>query len=596
MKSIIASAVRDAVVAWLLPETRTSLENPSTPLSYPAEWLLDIFNGGRTDSGIRVSEMTALQVSTVFACVNLISSAIGFLPLHIFEWVEAKDRRRGKRVAYDHDAYDLLRYEPNRDMTAFTFRKTLQAHALLWGNCYAEIQRNESNRIVALWPRNPARTRPFRVGQPTRVPPFNELVPTGGMVYKTTEGMDEMTDVDAEFHPASERTIAADDMVHIKGMTLDGQVAQSTIQLSRQAVGLSLATEKYGAKYFGNGARPGGVITHPGTLDGKARETLKRSWAEAQGGENAHRVAVLESGMKFEPVSGENEGAQFLQTREFQRAELCAVFQVPPHMIGDTGKQNRANTEQIGLEFVTFALGPWLEAWQQEIKRKLFPTMGRNAGRYFPKFETRQLTMPDADSRRNFYASMRQWGWGSANDVREYEDLNPVDNPAADAFWMPVNMQVMGEEQPSDIAPGDDAPPNGTDAGAGNGSDPGATEKTGKRLVRLYSRIFRDAMGRILQRKTADLAVFQRTFGPIFMSIAEGLGADLLGFDPAGFENSRFATDYVAGMAHRLATWRTANGDLAKMAEQELTRAVQAIAIEVFRAHATERAKELVEV
>lgn len=567
MKSILADFVRSKVAAWLLPETRSSLENPSTPLSYPAEWLLDIFNGGRTDSGLRVSEMTALQVSTVFACVQLIASAIGFLPFHVFEWVEAKDRRRGKRIAYDHDIYDLLRYEPNPEMTALTFRKCMQSHALLWGNCYAEVQRDQGNRAVALWPRNPARTRPYRVGEPTRVPPFDERVPAGTLIYKTTEGQEEMTDVEADYQPAAERIVAADDMLHIPGLALDGRLGQSTVQLARQAVGLALATEKYGAKYFGNGARPSGVLTHPGALEGKAHKTLLDSWAQAQGGENAHKIAILENGMKFEPLSAENEGAQFLQTREFQRGEVCSVFAVPPHMIGDTGKQNRANTEQIGLEFVTFTLGPWLESWQQEIKRKLFPTVGRNAGRYFPKFETRQLTMPDADARRNFYASMRQWGWGSANDVREYEDLNPIQDPAADAFWMPVNMQVAGYETPGDIAPGEDEPPPDSQPAdtAGEGD-----KETNARLMRLYGRLFRDAMTRLLGRSRLDSEAFRRAFGPIFASIAEAFGAE-------DFDDAPFAAEYFAGMATRLDTWRTANGNFDDVVARELAAALRAI-------------------
>src|ERR1700722_1181173 len=148
----------------LISETRTSLENPSTPLSFPAEWLLDIFNGGRTDSGIRVSEMTALQVATVLACVNIISNGIAGLPLKVFE-VLIRGGRTGKRVAEGHNLYEILHHEPNEEMTSFTWRKTQQAHALLWGNCYSEIERNGKNEIVALWPRNPARTRPVRITQ-----------------------------------------------------------------------------------------------------------------------------------------------------------------------------------------------------------------------------------------------------------------------------------------------------------------------------------------------------------------------------------------------------------------------------------------------
>jgi HK97 family phage portal protein len=558
MKSTFAQ-----LVAWLLPsESRSSLENPSTPLSYPAEWVLDIFNGGRPDSGIRVSEMTALQVSTVFACVQLISSAIGFLPLHVFEWIEHPDRRPGKQVAYDHDIYDLPRWEPNPEMTAFTFRKTLQCHALLWGNLYAEVQRNQSNAIVALWPRNPARTRPRRLTQAMCVGQFNEPQPPGTLVYETAEGQEEITDLEAASPASTPRLIAAEDMIHVPGLALDGRLGQSTIWLTRQAIGLALATEKYGAKYFGNGARPGGVVTHPGKLTPQARENLKRSWTEAQGGENAHKTALLEEGMKFEAASTENDKAQFLETRRFQKAEICSIFRVPPHMVRDTDKQYRANTEQIGLEFVNLTLWPWLEAWTQELKRRLFPKIGRTAGRYFPKFETRQLTMPDAESRRNFYATIKQCGVGSTNDIREMEDWNPIDDPHADALWMPVNMQEMGQETTGEVVPGPEQEPEGGD---GKGTEQNS------RLIRVYFRIFRDAMRRVLARRRPDLETFRRDFGPILAAIADAFGYS------GGFGNSPAADEYLSSMSRHSEEWRSANGHLDEIVERELAGAVRAV-------------------
>jgi HK97 family phage portal protein len=554
MSSLIVSKLRDTVRTWLL-ETRSSLENPQTPLSYPAEWLLDAFNGGRTDSGVRVSEMTSLQVSTVFACVQLIASTIGSLPLHVFELVIAKDKRTGKRIAPDHQAYELLRWQPNPEMTAFTFRKCLQAHALLWGNCYAEIQRDAANRPVGLWPRNPARTRPYRSA--------------GELVYRTTEGMDEQTDVAGAPPNAPERTIDADDMLHLPGLTLDGRLGQSVIHLARQAIGLSLATEKYGAKYFGNGARPGGVLTHPGKLKGEARENLKKSWMEAQGGENAHRVAVLEEGMKFEASASENEAAQFLETRQFQKSEICSIFSVPPHMIGETDKTNRANTEQIALEFLTFTIGPWIESWEQEARRKLFPGVGRSAGKFFPKFEIRRLMMPDAESRRNFYASGKQWGYLSTNDIHEFEDLNPVDDPAADAYWMPVNMQEMGKppkpQPPADESQAQDLPEEQNDL----------ADRLADHLLTSYRRLFRDAVGRTLGRPFANRTqdAFRRTFEPLLAAIADGIStARSESFD-------RFLVGYLDILQSRAAGWIAE--EIETTTDSELRRAIKAITTEL---------------
>lgn len=551
---------------------RSSLENPQTPLSYPAEWLLDIFNGGRTDSGIRVSEMTALQVTTVLACVHLVSGAMGFLDLRVYERQIASDKRVSKRVAYEHDLFDLLHYEPNDEMSAFTFRRTLQAHALLWGNLYAEIQRDSGNRAVAIWPRNPARTRPYRLGQSLVI--AGEKIAAGSLVYKTTEGMDEVSTPDGEVTPNTpERVIPKEDMVHIPGLALDGRLGQSTVQLARQALGLALATEKFGAKFFGNGARSYGVLQHPAALSAKALNELRKSIQEAYGGENVQRPMILEEGMTWKETSTKPNEGQFLETRMFQVSEICRVFGVPPHMVAETEKTNRANTEQVGLEFVTFALSPWLKAWEQELKRKLFPRVGRNANRYFAMFDTRPLTMPDAEARRNFYNSGKQWGWLSSNDVREMEHLNPIEDASGDGYWMPINMQDMESaysepaQGPGPADPAEEANPN--------------DDKVAKRFIRAYFRLFRDAFGRVLARPDVDPAFFERAFMPVLETISEAMSHAWGAEEP--IDTGDFLRDYAGAMRLRIGEWRQANGDADKVAERELVRAVRAIWIDVQR-------------
>jgi HK97 family phage portal protein len=562
-----------------IAEQRSSLENPSTPLSFPAEWLLDILNGGRTDSGIRVSEMTALQVSTVFACIQIVSKSLACLPLNVYERIAAKDKRMAKRLAWEHDLFDMLRKEPNDEMSAMTFRKTLQAHALLWGNGYAEIQRDAGNRIVAIWPRNPARTRPVR--STTDIKLAGGVVKKGRLFYRTIDGMDELTGTDdPQDRPVPERGILADDMIHVPGLALDGRLGQSVVQLSRQVVGLALAAEKFGAKLFANNAKPGGILTHPGKLNDKARETLKRSWLEAQGGENAFRTAVLEEGITWKDSSIKPNEGQFLETRDFQRSEICSIFGVPPHMIGDTGKSNRANTEQLGLEFVTFCIQPWATAWEQEYDRKLFPSVGRTANKFFIMHDTRQLTMPDAESRRNFYSSGKQWGFLSTNDIRELEHMNPIDDPSADAYWIPINMEDAAKA---------DAEPTPAPAAQGKEGD----DKLGQRFTRAYFRLFRDAFGRILSRSNADSDAFRRAFLPVFLTIGEQLHR--IAADEAHLEATTsddltgFLAEYVEVMRARADGWKSEDPDAA--AERELLRAVKAIAVEVYQAVGTQRAK-----
>lgn len=425
-------------------EKRSSLENPQTPLSFPAEWLLDIFNGGRTDSGIRVSEMTALQVSTVLACVNIISNGIAGLPLNVYERT-VKNNRLGKTLSFDHGLFDLLHNEPNEEMTSFSWRKVLQVHALLWGNGYCEIERNNANEVIGLWPRNPARTRPVRITAPMTIE--GTRYPTGTMVYETTEtvGDSQMGHEDSlDNKTGLKRLVLCEDMLHIPGLSLDGRMGQSTVWLARQTIGLALATEKYGAKFFGNSARPAGVLELPGTLEPKAIENLRRSWAEAHGGENGWKTAVLESGVKFQKIAATPEEGQYLQTRNYVRTEIATIYNVPPHMVGETEK-SKSNVEQSSIEFVLYCLGPWITSWEQELRRKLMPKMGRSSGKYFAKFDVRRLLYPDAASRSKFYATGRQWGFLNGNDIRELEDMDPIAGPAGAAYWMPVNMMDAGD-------------------------------------------------------------------------------------------------------------------------------------------------------
>lgn len=424
-------------------EFRTSLENPQTPLSYPAEWLLDIFNGGRTDSGIRVSEMTALQVGTVLACINIVSNAFASLPLQVLEKFQFKERQAHKR-ATSHNLYDVLHLNPNPEMTSFSWRKTMLCHALLWGNSYTEIERDKgSARIVGLWPRNPARTRAIRLLKPMEFE--GDLLPAGTLMYETSESLmgsePSATEDSRDVQIGRRRLVLAEDMIHIVGLSLDGRVGQSTVWLARQIIGLALATEKYGAKFFGNGARPAGILKLPNKLEEKAMENLRRSWAEAHGGENQFKVAVLEQGLDFVKIAATPNEGQMLETRAYQRQEICAIFGVPSEMIVQDKGVGKSNAEQNGIRLVSYCLNPWIVAVTQELERKLFPTVGRSANRFVPHFDTRQLLYPDADARGKYYASGMQWSYMCANDIRDFEGLNPIEDGSGELFRCQVNMQ-----------------------------------------------------------------------------------------------------------------------------------------------------------
>ncbi len=599
----------------LISETRTSLENPQTPLSFPAEWLLDIFNGGRTDSGIRVSEMTALQVTAVYACCEIKGGAIGALDLKIFEKIARSDGRLKRDILHDHDYSDLLDHQPNPEMSAFTMKKTVQVHRMLWGNGFIELQRDAFGRVIAMWPRNPGRIRPHRASTPIPITTSDGITLNarpGQMIYITTEGMEaESMDPQAPqtdaAGPHGDRYIFADDVLHIPGLSLDGRIGQDVIQLARNAVGMALATEKFGGKLFGNGAMGRGVFEIPGTMSPEDMNNLRKEIQEAWGGENVHRPMVLDAGMKYVATSATPNEAQFIDTRNFQICEVARTFNMPPHMLGITEKTSRANTEQIGQEFVTFSLRPDLRAWEQEIKRKMFatPDRGRSAKRVFGVFfDTWPLVTPSAADLKSMVQVMIQWGVWEPNDARERMQMNPIDGDAADSTWMQINMAPVDQlfETPAlpgavDDDAGDETQPD--DKPATGKKKNGRNEVLAQRIYRAYSRLFRDAFGRVSARSHCDLKTFRQVFMPVLVSIGEELdlrAAEMFGAAPTpdGLESSRFLAGYLETMFHRFEgeAWANANGRAKEICGRELMRAIRALAIETYRNAATAAAKE----
>jgi HK97 family phage portal protein len=427
-----------------MSERRSSLENPSTSLAYPAEWLLDVFSGSRTDSGVRVSEMTAFQCSTFLSCVDLIAGSISTLDMHVYERSVNGRGRLVNRIAYDHELYETVSCEPNDEMTQTVMIKAFMCHCLAWPAGAIEIQRNAGNGVVALWPRNPNKTKPFRLTSATRLEaapwrPFPVVLNAGTLAYKTTDNQD-----DVDTSESAERIVPAEDMIYIPGLSFDGRIGQSVVSLARNVLGLALATEKFGAKYFGNFAKPGGILELPPVAPGQ-REQSKQSWIEAQGGENSHRVAVMPVGAKFTAISNNPEESQTIETRKHVRTDIAAMMHVPPRMVGDVDSKGKSNTEQEAREFVQYAIEPWTSLIRQEFKRKLFPHRGIGRtpkNRFFVDFDFSKMLRPDAASREKFNASGRQWGYLSANDVRANEGLNPIDEPWADEYLIPVNMTL----------------------------------------------------------------------------------------------------------------------------------------------------------
>lgn len=363
------------------------------------------FYMGGSSSGKVVTERSAMQMTAVYACVRILSEAIAGLPLHMYHYKEDG----GKEKALDHPLYLLLHDEPNPEMSSFVFRETLMTHLLLWGNAYAQIIRNGKGEVVALYPLMPNKMTVSR----------DE---TGQLYYtyqKSQEELPKDNTYTVTLHPS--------DVLHIPGLGFDGLVGYSPIAMAKNAIGLAIATEEYGSKFFANGAAPSGVLEHPSTI--KDPQRVRESWMSQFGGSvNSNKIAVLEEGLKYTPISISPEQAQFLETRKFQINEIARIFRVPPHMVGDLEKSSFSNIEQQSLEFVKYTLDPWVVRWEQSIQRTLLTPEEKKT--YFVKFNVEGLLRGDYQSRMSGYATARQNGWMSANDIRELENLDRI--PAED--------------------------------------------------------------------------------------------------------------------------------------------------------------------
>ena len=357
---------------------------------------------GRTTSGKPVNERTAMQTTAVYACVRILAEAVASLPLHVYEYQDDG----GKKLVYDHPLYYLLHDEPNPEMTSFVFRETLMSHLLIWGNAYAQIIRDGAGRVLGLYPLLPDKMEVQRDDK-------------GNIYYVYSRNSDE----NPMFKEYGNIKLKAEDVLHIPGLGFDGLIGYSPIAMAKNAVGMTLACEEYGASFFANGANPGGVLEHPGVL--KDPSKVRESWNSVyRGVSNAHKIAVLEEGMKYQQIGIPPEEAQFLETRKFQINEIARLYRIPPHMVGDLDKSSFSNIEQQSLEFVKYTLDPWVIRWEQSLQRSLL--LPGEKGKYFIKLNVDGLLRGDYQSRMNGYAVGRQNGWFSANDIREMENMNPI--------------------------------------------------------------------------------------------------------------------------------------------------------------------------
>jgi len=374
---------------------------------------------GPTTSGKTVNEFTAMQTTAVYSCVRILAEAVASLPLHVYRYKE-----NGKERVYNHHLYHILHNEPNTEMSSFVFRETLMSHLLIWGNAYAQIIRDGAGRVVALYPLLPNKMTVSRDKN-------GEIY----YIYTTT------SDENPNFKDYGSVVLRKQDVLHIPGLGFDGLVGYSPIAMAKNAVGMTIATEEYGASFFANGANPGGVLEHPGVL--KDPKKVRDSWNEVyRGTANAHKIAVLEEGMKYQQIGIPPEEAQFLETRKFQINEIARLYRIPPHMVGDLEKSSFSNIEQQSLEFVKYTLDPWVIRWEQAMQRSLL--LPKEKQEFFIRLNVDGLLRGDYQSRMNGYSVARQNGWLSANDIRVMEDMNPIpDEEGGNLYLINGNMTKL---------------------------------------------------------------------------------------------------------------------------------------------------------
>lgn len=367
------------------------------------------FYFGGSAAGKPVNPRTAVQMTAVYACVRVIAETVASLPLNVYQYTD-----RGSEKAVGHPLYRILHDEPNHEMTSFILRETMLSHLLLWGNAYCQILRNGRGQVLGLYPLLPEKMAVDRDAGGNLT--YDYTTRDGGVVRLRPE-----------------------DVLHIPGLGFDGIMGYSPIALEKNAIGLGMAAEEYGSRFFSNGATPSGVLTHPNTV--KNPTALRESWNAAYGGAgNSGKVAILEEGMKFEKVSVPNNEAQFLESRKFQVAEICRIYRVPPHLVGDLEHATFSNIEHQSISFAMYTIRPWLVRIEQAMNRALFTekekSRGPDSGCYYVRFNIDGLMRGSYKERMEGYAIGRQNGWLSADDIRELENMNPLPDGAGGGAYL----------------------------------------------------------------------------------------------------------------------------------------------------------------
>jgi HK97 family phage portal protein len=525
-------------------EKRDSLEVQGNGFNLGAIW--SFLDGGSrgNESDEPVNDATALAISTVYTCCRVLADGIASLPCKIY-----KQTPNGKQEDIDAALSHLLQIAPNDETSAYSFFETLVTHLNIRGNAYAEIQRDASGNPIALWNLDPRKTEPVRLGV------------NGTLSYKCSDGMG----------PNQTRIIAKENMLHVVLFSWDGIVGMSPIAMLRQTLGLAIGQQKFSARLLKNNAVPALALTTSQKVKPEDKQKMRQDWEEQQLGGNQRRIAILDGDLKVETLGLSAEDSELLASRSFSRSEIAAAFGVPASKVGDLTRLSNSNHEQQSLDWVQSGLVPLIKRIEIEFRRKLLPPAPNGKpNTSFIQFDLRERLRGDFASTMNGYATGKQWGFYSTNDVRKELGENPI-GPVGDVYWTPVNMQnselLLDTESIQDQ-------PVGTEPPAPND------------VARQYLRLYRDAVGRLAARSIdkRDLATVTQIFEPLLASIAE-LGAERAKRNTRSpewqYEPAKAIGEYLQRLTERAATWKPE--DLDSIAAQELQKVTKTLTLAAHR-------------
>lgn len=450
-------------------EQRTTAANPS-------QWLVDWIRGGPdTDAGVQVSYETSLTYHAVYRAVNLISRDVAKIPLFVYKNLSEGGKEREKK----HPAYTLLRRRANSEMLAFGFKQTMMAHALLRGNGYAYIWRRGDGAPYELTPLVP---------DPEITTPVRE---NNKLFY--------LTHIDGVPHK-----LLPQNVLHIKGLGYDGLQGYSVVAKARESFGLGLAAQKYGAVFFKHGARGSGVLMIPGHLKGEAAKQLQESFDKSQAGlTNAHRTILLEEGTKYQQTTIPNEEAQFLQTRDHELRAVANWFSLPPHKLGDTSRTAYNSLESEAQSYLDDTLDGWLVTWEEECRDKLLSDVEKETESHTIEFERAAILRADLAARTQAYSVALQGGWMNRDQVAARENLPPLPDGEGQKYFYPLNLGIVGEEEPEPEPPPFPPPEDDEDdeADTAEGAEGGEEEdQERQKLLAVHRQLLVDTLRRMAKR------------------------------------------------------------------------------------------------